>query len=166
MDGDPYINYSMIGFRFANISKNHFANQFVMQELTDGQARIVFNVGSTAQDIYIDNVVLKEVVTGIRAEENIKPVSFYLWPNRPNPFNSATVIKFTVPQKSIVNIEIFNILGELVKTILNQEKEAGTHQIRFQADLLPSGIYFYRLQARAIRSHDAYKSIKKMIILK
>jgi hypothetical protein len=80
--------------------------------------------------------------------------------NFPNPFNPATKIRFGLPRKEKVKIEILNILGQQVAVILDEYKEPGYHLVLFDAARLPSGIYFYRIQA------GNFQNVKKMILLK
>lgn len=65
----------------------------------------------------------------------------------PNPFNPSTTIRFSLPQASRVNLTVFNTLGEKVVTLVNEEKAAGVHNVRFDASSLASGVYLYRLTA-------------------
>ncbi|HVO74519.1 MAG TPA: LamG-like jellyroll fold domain-containing protein, partial [Ignavibacteriaceae bacterium] len=88
------------------------------------------------------------------------PDKFELSQNYPNPFNPSTAIRFGLPVDSKVKISLFNLLGELVSIITEQDYEAGYHQIVFKAGPLASGIYFYRIEA------GAFMDIKKMMILK
>jgi photosystem II stability/assembly factor-like uncharacterized protein len=78
----------------------------------------------------------------------------------PNPFNPTTTIGFGLQNKSTVNITILNAIGEEVAVVLNEEREAGYHQVEFNAATLPSGVYFYQLKA------DSYIETKKMILMK
>jgi photosystem II stability/assembly factor-like uncharacterized protein len=78
----------------------------------------------------------------------------------PNPFNPTTTIGFGLQNKSTVKITILNAIGEEVAVVLNEEREAGYHQVEFNATNLPSGVYFYQLKA------GEFISIKKMILLK
>ncbi len=80
--------------------------------------------------------------------------------NYPNPFNPTTTISFAVKEKSNVNITILNPIGEEVTIILNEVREPGYHQVEFNASNLPSGVYFYRLQA------GSFVQTKKMILVK
>ncbi len=89
-----------------------------------------------------------------------KPVSYSLNQNFPNPFNPETKISFSIKDAGNVNLTIYNVLGEEVRTILNEFKEAGSYTLNFNAAGLNSGVYFYRLQA------NNYSEIKKMIVLK
>jgi hypothetical protein len=88
------------------------------------------------------------------------PTSFSLSQNYPNPFNPTTTIKFSIPQSGLVNLAVYNILGEQVKTLINEERPAGNHSIQFNASNLSSGIYFYRLQA------GSFVQTKKMLMIK
>jgi len=80
--------------------------------------------------------------------------------NYPNPFNPTTTIQFTIPEKSVVNLSIYNILGEEVNRVINKELDAGSHQYEWDAAGLPSGIYIYKL------STDKFTSNKKMLLIK
>lgn len=70
---------------------------------------------------------------------------FYLSQNYPNPFNPITKINFTIPKSEVVRIEVYDILGRKIKTILNEYKLAGTYEVEFDANKLPSGVYFYKM---------------------
>jgi len=86
--------------------------------------------------------------------------SFKVSQNYPNPFNPTTKIRYSVPQSSNVMIKIFDILGNEIETLVDEEKSVGTYEITWYAEQLPSGIYFYRLQA------DSFVETKKMILMK
>ena len=88
------------------------------------------------------------------------PALFSLTQNYPNPFNPGTSIKYSIPQDALVNLAVYNILGEKVLTLVNQSMSAGNYEVKFNASHFASGIYFYRLDA------GAYSSIKKMILTK
>jgi hypothetical protein len=92
-----------------------------------------------------------------------KPVvvtSYNLNQNYPNPFNPSTVISYSVPKSQFVTLKIYNLLGQLVTTLVNQQQNAGSYQVTFNAEKLSSGIYFYTLNA------GSFNSVKKMILLK
>lgn len=97
--------------------------------------------------------------TAVR-EENSAPVSYNLEQNYPNPFNPSTKIVYSIPKESNVTLKIFNILGQQVKTLVNQSQRQGTYTVTFDAASLPSGIYFYSIEA------GNYNEVKKMILLK
>jgi hypothetical protein len=77
---------------------------------------------------------------------NLIPKEFILHQNYPNPFNPTTNIEFTIPLKSQIKINVYNILGELIQTIANGLFEPGLHVIVFNAENLPSGIYIYQME--------------------
>jgi hypothetical protein len=77
-----------------------------------------------------------------------EPMGFALMQNFPNPFNPATTIQYALPQRSHVTLEVFNVLGQPVATLVNGEVEAGEHAVQFDAAGLASGVYFCRMQAR------------------
>jgi hypothetical protein len=75
------------------------------------------------------------------------PKIFELSQNYPNPFNPTTTIRFSLPEASTVKLTIYNILGQEIRTLLNEYKEAGIHTLNFDASELNSGIYVYKLEA-------------------
>lgn len=78
----------------------------------------------------------------------------------PNPVNTSTVIVYLVPREAIINIMVYNALGQAVKELVNEKKTPGIYRTNFYSDNLPSGIYYYRLKA------GGYSTAKKLIILK
>ena len=88
------------------------------------------------------------------------PQSFQLFQNYPNPFNPTTTIKYQIPEHNFVSIKVFDILGKEIETLVNEEKSKGTYEISWNADYLPSGIYFYQLKS------GKYIETKKMLLLK
>jgi hypothetical protein len=94
-----------------------------------------------------------------------QPEEFYLSQNYPNPFNPSTKIKFTIPSvgtrdRVTVQLKVYDILGNEIVTVVNEEKTTGTHEIIWFADGLPSGIYFYQLKV------GNFIQTKKMILMK
>ncbi|MCW8802899.1 MAG: T9SS type A sorting domain-containing protein, partial [Ignavibacteriaceae bacterium] len=88
------------------------------------------------------------------------PITFNLSQNYPNPFNPSTLIQYSIPKTSRVNITIYDVLGNEVSVILNEEKLTGNYEIEFSAADLPSGVYFYQLKTgNNVRT-------KKMILMK
>ncbi len=88
------------------------------------------------------------------------PGDFQLSQNYPNPFNPSTVIEFSLPQSSQVNLAIFNVLGQTVTVLTDRQMPAGVHRVEFDATDQPSGIYFYRL------SYGQESLTRKMILVK
>jgi len=100
------------------------------------------------------------IYTGIDELFSDLPRSFELYQNYPNPFNPVTNIKFALPKPADVKIDIFNILGQHVATLLNTNKPAGYHLINFDANRYASGLYFYTIAA------DNFYKVKKMMLVK
>ncbi|MBE0572898.1 MAG: S8 family peptidase [Ignavibacteriaceae bacterium] len=92
------------------------------------------------------------------------PKNFALMQNYPNPFNPSTTIEFSIPQTSNVSIEIYNVIGELVASLVNQTLEAGYHRFNFDAGSLPSGTYVYQLKATG--QNGTFVDTKKMLLMK
>ena len=92
--------------------------------------------------------------------EVTSPIQFELEQNYPNPFNPSTTIKYSIPQTSNVVIKLFDVLGNEVKTLVNEEKPAGTYEITWYAENFPSGVYFYQLKA------GDFIQTKKMVLMK
>ena len=93
-------------------------------------------------------------------EVDVDPTEFELYQNYPNPFNPSTKIRYQLPNESKVVIKIYNILGAEVMELVNEQKEAGTYEVEFNAANLSSGTYIYKLNA------DNFVENKKMILLK
>ncbi|SMO50644.1 S8 family serine peptidase [Gracilimonas mengyeensis] len=88
------------------------------------------------------------------------PEEYQLLQNYPNPFNPETTIRYALPEKSEVRVEIFNVMGQLVQTLVNEEQSAGFHEVRFDASMLSSGMYLYRIKA------EDFVQTKRMVLLK
>lgn len=88
------------------------------------------------------------------------PKAFALYQNYPNPFNPSTVISYDLPVNGAVALRVYDILGREVETIVNERQVAGNHTATFNASNLPSGVYFYRLQA------GSFVAIRKSILIK
>jgi hypothetical protein len=88
------------------------------------------------------------------------PVSFDLSQNYPNPFNPSTTIRFNIAEQGQVKLAVYDMLGEVVAVLLNENIEPGSHQINFDASALPSGAYFYKLQ------QGNSVLVKKMLLMK
>lgn len=86
--------------------------------------------------------------------------SYKLDQNYPNPFNPSTSIRYSIPKDGIVNLAVYNALGEKVGALVHQYMQAGNYEVKFDASRYASGIYFYRLEA------GNFTSVKKMILLK
>ena len=93
-------------------------------------------------------------------DENILPVSFSLSQNYPNPFNPLTKIKYQIPELSFVTIKVFDVLGNEIAVLVNEEKPTGSYELTWNAVNLTSGVYFYQLKVKD------YMETKKIILMK
>jgi zinc metalloprotease ZmpB len=102
------------------------------------------------------------VTTGLADDHGTNPVELSLHQNYPNPFNPSTTIRFDVPvgmQQSVV-LEVFDVLGRVAKTLVNERRSAGTYSVQFDATGLPSGVYFCRIQA------GEFSQTRRMMLVK
>ncbi len=100
-------------------------------------------------------------VTSVEEEDVTPPLTFTLYQNFPNPFNPSTSIRYYLPQESTVKLRIYNLLGQEIAILVNGEKmPSGNHVTTFEASRLPTGIYFYVLEA------GSFRDVKKMVLLK
>ncbi len=146
-------------------------------QINDGLGSGAYNVlsiGADDQYLFAGTVSssiwrrpLSQVVTEIDDESNFQPKEYSLEQNYPNPFNPSTTIKYTIPnvtlsgvEESRVQLKIYDVLGNVVATLVNEEKPTGVYEVEFNASNLSSGIYFYKLQA------GSFIQTKKMILVK
>jgi hypothetical protein len=100
-------------------------------------------------------------VTFIEEEKfEVVPTNLTLSQNYPNPFNPSTSFTYSIPEEAAITIKVFDITGKEIETLVNEEKPAGTYEITWYAENLPSGVYFYQIRA------GAFVETKKMILLK
>lgn len=88
------------------------------------------------------------------------PLTYRLYQNYPNPFNPSTTIQFDIPKQSKVTLKIIDMLGREVATLVDENLQPGEHKVIFDTGKLPSGVYFYRLQA------EEFTATKKLMLLK
>jgi hypothetical protein len=106
-----------------------------------------------------DSTMFLFIITAVNVQPSPLPRVFSLQQNYPNPFNPSTTISYSLPKAALVSLRIFNTLGEEVAVLVDERKEAGYHEVTWNANV-PSGIYFYRLRA------GEYVETKKMVLLK
>lgn len=141
-----YANYPVkIKAEGVNIKiKDKINGSYTNEEVKDGS------------EITID----KEFLNLFEVETDFVPQKFSLKQNYPNPFNPSTTIEFNLPVSSKVTLNIYNILGEKVATLVNKNLNSGTHKYNFNASNLSSGIYIYSLKSKD------FSQVKKMTLLK
>ena len=128
---------------------------FISGQLTNGES--IISVPSFTTDILL--YISLNTNTDVKAQKNI-PNEFALFQNFPNPFNPSTTIKYSVSRASFVTLKVYSILGKEITTLVSGRKSSGTYSVTFNAGSLPSGVYFYKMQA------GDFISAKKFIFMK
>ena len=126
-----------------------------------------FSMSASEGDIAMGSIVLDHLVlytgeynTDVEEIALVQPHRYALYQNFPNPFNASTTIAYHIPTRSHVEMKLYNVLGRELMTLVDQQKNAGRHLLRFDASALPSGVYFYQINA------DAFYQKQKMILMK
>lgn len=96
---------------------------------------------------FLADTSMSGVIVAVGGVEGDVPETFDLDQNYPNPFNPSTTIRFQIPEAARVTLKVYNVLGQEITTLVDEERAAGTYDVLFDASALPSGAYFYRLQA-------------------
>jgi hypothetical protein len=99
-------------------------------------------------------------VTEVQPGSNKIPDSYKLFQNYPNPFNPVTTIEYSIPKRSLVRLEIFDVLSQQITTLVDEEQPSGAYKIQWQAKDFPSGVYFYRLHA------GSFTETRRLVLLR
>jgi hypothetical protein len=120
----------------------------------------------TESEVRDGNYAVNQIALPAPVQIQTRPETYALGNNYPNPFNPATTIKYALPEAGLVKLEVYNVVGQVVRTLVSEQQNAGRYAIQWNASddsgySLSSGIYFYRLQAG-----DNFLEVKKMLLLK
>lgn len=107
-----------------------------------------------------ENFPVRVIDIPVTVEDEILPSEFQLAQNYPNPFNPGTSIEYTVSSRQYISLKVYDILGNEVASLVNEEKPSGTYQVRFNGTQLSSGVYIYKLETKDIIN------VKKMLMIK
>ena len=119
------------------------------------------NMTQAGKDLFANIVDFMSLInTSIEDEINKVPNQFKVFQNYPNPFNPATTINYQIPELSLVTLKVYDVLGNEIAVLVNEQKSIGSYEIDFDGDELTSGIYFYQIQA------GSFVETKKMMLLK
>ena len=144
---EPYVSF--------NLDENPFALISIDID-NDGDLDI-----ATVNHMYDDvTILLNKEATNISSDIDLVPQKTFLFDAYPNPFNAQTTISYELVNSAYVALQVYDILGREVETLVNKQKQAGYHQTIWNADDLSSGVYFYRIIA------GDYIETKKMVLLK
>lgn len=116
--------------------------------------------GANSDYIGVDFIQIIRPSIGINKFETGIPTEYKLEQNYPNPFNPVTMIKFSVPKSGNITLKVFNLIGKEVAVVVDENLSAGYYEVDFDASNMPSGIYFYKLEA------NNFTATKKMILIR
>lgn len=108
----------------------------------------------------IDDLVLDNTVTGVASKGFALPSTYQLLQNYPNPFNPSTEIEFTIAQEQHVTLKVYNVMGQVVETLVDGQLPQGRYKKMFDASKLASGMYLYELKA------GTFLQVNKMLLMK
>lgn len=121
---------------------------------------------------YMNGTLLISPLVGVKADQAELPREYQLFQNYPNPFNPITIVNYQLPFVSKVNFRIYNILGQEVKTIINEIQPAGFKSVVWNStnnlgNTVASGIYFYRIEATSLNDPGKrFTQVKKMLLIR
>jgi hypothetical protein len=147
-----------------NINLNFEFNAVNAQEIID----TLYLVSKSSDEMIALPITLigNENINSIENQTSKLPADFSLEQNYPNPFNPTTLINYFVPEESIVKIRIYNLLGEKISELINQEINPGNHSEIWNAERFSSGVYFYVFEALGLNSKKVVKLTRKMMLIK
>jgi hypothetical protein len=161
-------------------------NDTIYWQLVEGTDEFHLDIGSTGFrsgdvgnliNIFVDEsrnslylgtasgIYKKEFVTSINERTDKKTLGYRMYQNYPNPFNPITTISYRVPETSFITIKVYDVLGNEIATLVDEEQPAGSHSINFNAANLSSGVYIYRIVA-SNNGRIQFTNSKRMILLK
>lgn len=166
----PFSGASQVGYCVGDsgtVLKTYNAGKIWQKQVSGTSEKLnkVFFIDSDFGFAVGENGIILRTTTGggtvTNIEDDVKQLfNFELQQNYPNPFNPTTTIKYSIPQKSNVSLKVYDILGNEVASLVNEEKSAGKYEVTWYAANLQSGVYFYRLLA------GSFIDTKKMILIK
>jgi len=172
--GDPESNYGWLNTAPADQRMLVHTGPFSLEEnkpitiivgYTIGQGDSPLNsvtvgkeVSAFVQQFYQSN--FDDNILPVEEENNLIVTEFKLFQNYPNPFNPSTRIQYAVSSRLFVSLKVYDILGNEIATLVNEEKSAGSYEVEFDASSLPSGVYFYKLRV------GSFIQTNKMILIK
>ena len=157
------IKYDGVNWQIFNISNSPIPANWFKQGISDSKNNVIYNLSSFYPPYQNYGLIFyNEDSVIVTSLENYPTLinSFYLFQNNPNPFNSFTRIQYFIPKSDKVQIKVYDILGNELQTLINEYKHAGIYEVNFDANNLPSGVYFYRLTT------GAFTDTKKLVLLK
>ena len=165
INGDATV--ATLTFRLDDLTLDQFEITAFISEIPSHELTLVYNDFSSGKPLVMSvNPTLEGGVISLKGNPALAiPKVFALAQNYPNPFNPSTEMAYDLPTPGNVRFEIFNILGQNVKTLVDEYQDAGTYKVTWNGDdntgsSVASGVYFYRVSA------GEFKDIKKMVLMK
>lgn len=155
-DSEQIFRYQLVGSQGVSIlntsSPGYFAVDMPIQftfKKDSGLTNISGTINYEKHGASINCYLLNATLTSVKQYDAVTsvPSEYHLYPNYPNPYNPGTAISFSLPRSSFVTIKIYNLLGQLINTLVNERRAPGTYNVQFNAYDLPSGVYYYKLSA-------------------
>ncbi|MDD5361353.1 MAG: T9SS type A sorting domain-containing protein [Ignavibacteria bacterium] len=170
--------YARNGNTFVQCTSSDFNGRYNLNSLPAGNLKIIVNrIGFNTDSMNVNlssksvidsvNFILNRIYVGITHIGSSVPDKFVMSQNFPNPFNPVTNIKFDLPDNGKVKLVIYNLLGQETAVLVNQNMDAGSYSVAWNASSYPSGVYFYRIYVsdQTGRTADIIQT-KKMILIK
>ncbi|MGE5362661.1 MAG: LamG-like jellyroll fold domain-containing protein [Bacteroidota bacterium] len=151
--------WKSIGFVKGNGTSNS-THDYSFRDKNPGQGKFGYRLKQ------IDNDGKITIYPAVEVELQNVPEDFVVYQNYPNPFNPSTKIRYGLPFSGSVRITLFNVLGEKVTELLNTVKDAGFYEVAWNASDMPSGIYFYSVNAASSDGKQNFSTIRKMQLVK
>ena len=143
---DDGASWSSIG---ANLANDHILSIAIDDD--------ILYVGTSGGGVW--RCQITQLLTGVKTQ-SLLPLDFLIWQNFPNPFNPSTMIRYQIPSSARVSIRIYNLLGQELANLVDEQKQPGVYSLEWNASNFPSGIYFYQLRAGSIIQ------TRKMLLIK
>jgi len=116
-------------------------------------------MNSTVETGFLADTLLRGTIVSVAAAPG-GPWNYVLEQNYPNPFNPTTIIRYSIPGRSHVALNVYNTLGQHVAALVDREEQPGVHEVTFDGSNVAGGIYFYRLQT------DGYIQTRKLVLMR
>ncbi len=166
----PDGNYAMNGLEDGDykimVTRPSFGTTYYPNADSEESAEAVTVNTTTSNEVNNVNVTLSSDLTTDTTSEKIgAPTEYTLSQNYPNPFNPTTLIEYRVPESAHITLQIFNIQGQLIKTLVDEQQQANVHNVEWNGtdlngEVVPSGVYFYQIQA------NDFTDIKSLVFMK
>ncbi len=156
--GESFQNYKISDSSFVPTPSVFFGDYIDIDAYNNEIRPVWMRVDNSKLSIWTAIISDSSLVTSVNTEKKTE-LTFKLFQNFPNPFNSSTKISYRIPLKSFVTLNVYDILGRKISTLVNEIKQAGTYEVRFDGNNVSSGIYFYTL------NFGKSRIVKKMILL-